>query len=172
MPNDADETTPAGAEAEIAASVSDGRITDIISGRKIPATPEEVEAVQPFIRQLLDDYGYPKEHLRTRPQWHVKTSPSDRARSYPVDIAVFDSDTHSDEGLRIVVECKKKKRKDGRDQLEDYMRLSRADLGVWFNGSERLFLHKVEGEGRVEFEEIPNLSRYGERLELAAHGSG
>ncbi|WP_191682357.1 N-6 DNA methylase [Janibacter melonis] len=158
-----DDSAPA--EAEIQASVKEGRIEDIVSGRQLLATPEEVEAVQPFIRQLLDDYGYPKAHIRTRPQWHVKTSPSDRARSYPVDIAVFNSPTHEADGLKIVVECKKKRRRDGRDQLEDYMRLSRADLGVWFNGNERLFLHKIEGEGRVSFEEIPNLPRYGERLE-------
>lgn len=159
------EDIPATAEAQIEASVLEGRILDQISGRKVLATPEEVEAVQPFIRQLLDDYGYPATHIRTRPQWQVKSSPSDRAKSYPVDIAVFDSDEASESGLRIVVECKKKRRRDGRDQLEDYLRLSRADLGVWFNGSERLFLHKVEGGGKVEFEEIPNLPRFGERLE-------
>ncbi|GAA5212028.1 N-6 DNA methylase [Streptomyces thinghirensis] len=141
------------------------RITDIVSGRQVPATPEEREAVQPFARQLIEDYGYPVSQLRTRPQWHVKSSPSDRVKKYPVDIAVFSSDTHSDETLSIVVECKKKKRKDGRDQLEDYMRLSRAELGVWFNGDERLFLRKLEYKGKVTFEVIPNIPRFGERVE-------
>jgi type I restriction enzyme M protein len=141
------------------------RLVDIVSGREIAATSEEREAVQPFARQLIEDYGYPVSHIRTRPQWRVKSSPSDQAKKYPVDIAVFSSDTHSDESLRIVVECKKKKRKDGRDQLEDYMRLSRAELGVWFNGDERLFLRKREFKGRVTFEVIPNLPRYGERVE-------
>ncbi|MCZ4540442.1 N-6 DNA methylase [Dietzia maris] len=157
--------TPASTDAKVEASVQEGRLIDLITGRNIAATPEEVEAVQPFLRQLVDDYGYPKSHIRTRPQWNVKVSPSDRGRGYPVDIAVFSSDTHMDSELDIVVECKKKKRKDGRDQLEDYMRLSRAELGVWFNGNERLFLHKVEAAGRVEFDEIPNIPRYGERLE-------
>ncbi|MEU2719733.1 N-6 DNA methylase [Streptomyces smyrnaeus] len=156
------------ATAAVLPSQSSGdtdRLVDVVCGREVAATPEEREAVQPFARQLIEDYGYPVSHIRTRPQWHVKASPSDRAKKYPVDIAVFSSDTHSDESLQIVVECKKKKRKDGRDQLEDYMRLSRAELGVWFNGEERLFLRKLEHKGKVTFEVIPNLPRYGERVE-------
>ncbi|MEU8816197.1 N-6 DNA methylase [Actinoplanes sp. NPDC048796] len=149
-------------EDEIAKS---GRVVDYISGRELAATPEEMEAVQPFAKQLVEDYGYPKELIRTRPQWHVKASPSDRAKKYPVDIAVFSSTSHTDENLRIVVECKKKRRKDGRDQLEDYMRLSHAELGVWFNGTERLFLRKIETATGLVFQEIPNIPRHGERIE-------
>lgn len=153
--------------SDVTSSTTEGadRIVDVVSKREIPATPEELEAVQPFARQLIEDYGYPASHLRTRPQWHVKASPSDKAKKYPVDIAVFESETHSDSTLRIIVECKKKKRKDGRDQLEDYMRLSQAEMGVWFNGDERLFLRKIEHHGKVTFEVIPNIPRYGERVE-------
>jgi len=121
--------------------------------------------VQPFLKQLLEDYGYPAEHIRTRPQWRVKARPSDRRKEYPVDIAVFKGSNHIDDNLEIVVECKQKNRKDGRDQLEDYLRLSRATLGVWFNGEQRIFLHKVEKEGKVLFRELPNIPRYGERID-------
>ncbi|MGQ4598143.1 N-6 DNA methylase [Nocardia sp. R6R-6] len=143
----------------------DGRLIDFISGKSIPAKPEELLAVQPFARQLVEDYGYPKEHIRTRPQWHVKARPSDRAKTYPVDIAVFTGEQHRDEDLFLVVECKKPDRRDGRDQLEDYLRLSRAYLGVWTNGNERLFLRKREAAGKVTFEEIPNIPRFGQRVE-------
>lgn len=34
----------------------DGYITDYISGQSVKATPEEVEAVQPFAKILVDDY--------------------------------------------------------------------------------------------------------------------
>lgn len=142
-----------------------GKIQDFISGSDVSATPEEVEAVQPFARQLVEDYGYPKSLIQTRPQWHVKASPSDRSKKYPVDIAVFTEDTRTDANLYLVVECKKKKRKDGRDQLEDYLRLSRATIGVWYNGRDRLFLHKVEGKDGISFREISNIPRYGERIE-------
>jgi type I restriction enzyme M protein len=140
-------------------------IEDVVSGNTIRATPEEVGAVQVFAKILLEDYGYPKSHVQTRPQWRVKVRPSDVKKEYPVDIAVFSSAKHTDESLAIVIECKKPNRRDGRKQLEDYLRFSTAPIGVWFNGEEKLFLKKTESKGRVLFEEIPNIPKHGERLE-------
>jgi len=146
-------------------NIKDGYIIDYISGQEIKATPEEVEAVQPFSEQLVEDYGYTKEEIQTRPQFRVKSSPSDTIKKYPVDIAIFNSKKKDDNSIYIIVECKKKARKDGRTQLEDYLRLSKAKLGVWFNGEERLFLKKIEQNGEVLFEEIPNIPKKGQRLE-------
>lgn len=139
------------------------KITDYISGQEISATPEELDATQVFSRMLVEDYGYPKEHIQTRPQFRVKARPSDTKKEYPVDIAVFDGSKHSDDSLYIVVECKKKDRSDGKTQLEDYLRLSRAYLGVWFNGNVApLYLRKYETDGKVIFKEIPNIPLYGQ----------
>ena len=141
------------------------KIIDFISGKEVNATAEEVEAVQVFARSLVNDYGYPKELIQTRPQFRVKARPSDTTKEYPVDIAVFTNELKEDDSLHIVVECKKKNREDGKTQLQDYMRLSKAYLGVWFNGEERLFLHKIEKEGKVYFENIPNIPKYKQRLD-------
>ena len=70
----------------------DGYIIDFISGQEVKATPEEIEAVQVFAKQLVEDYGYPKDHIQTRPQFRVKVRPSDTKKEYPVDIAVFPND--------------------------------------------------------------------------------
>lgn len=140
-------------------------LVDFISGQKVKATPEEVEAVQVFARQLVEDYNYPQEHIQTKPQYRVKARPSDTRKEYPVDIAVFKNSTKQEKDVYIIVECKKKTRKDGKNQLQDYLRFSRAILGVWFNGEERLFLKKVEKEGKVFFQEIPNIPKFGQRLE-------
>lgn len=145
--------------------IREGYIIDYISGLPVKETPEEVEAVQPFSKILVDDYGYPKSHVHTRPQYRVKVRPSDTKKEYPVDIAVFSSETHDEDNVYIIVECKKKNRKDGRSQLEDYLRFSKAYLGVWFNGEERLYLQKIEKDGKILFDEIPNIPRYGERVE-------
>ena len=145
--------------------VKNGYILDYISGQEIKATPEEIEAVQPFSEQLVVDYGYSKDEIQTRPQFRVKASPSDTTKKYPVDIAIFNSNKKDDDSLYIIVECKKKSRKDGKTQLQDYLRLSKAKLGVWFNGEERLFLKKIEQDGEVLFEEIPNIPKKGQRLE-------
>lgn len=145
--------------------VKEGYIIDYISGKQVKDTPEEREAVQVFSEILVKDYGYPKEYIQTRPQWRVKVRPSDKKKEYPIDIAVFNSDEKTDESIYIIVECKKKNRNDGRSQLEDYLRFSKARLGVWFNGENRLFLVKTEKAGKVEFKEIPNIPKFGQRLE-------
>ncbi len=140
-------------------------LVDFISGQKIKATPEETEAVQVFAKQLVEDYNYPKSHIQTRPQWRVKVRPSDTKKEYPIDIAIFTSEQHTEDNIYIIVECKKKNRKDGKSQLQDYLRFSKAFLGVWFNGNERFFLRKIEKQGRIEFEEIPNIPKFGQRVE-------
>ena len=153
------------AESNVIEGLKDGYLVDFISGLPVKETPEEIEAVQPFSKILVDDYGYPKSYVHTRPQYRGKVRPSDTKKEYPVDIAVFTSDIHDEDDIHIIVECKKKNRKDGRSQLEDYLRFSKAYLGVWFNGEERLYLHKIEKNGEILFEEIPNIPRYGERVE-------
>ncbi len=141
------------------------KIIDYISGIEISGTPEEIEATQVFSKLLVEDYGYPKDHIQTRPQFRVKARPSDTKKEYPVDIAIFSEEYKTDDSIYIIVECKKKNRKDGKSQLEDYLRLSKASLGVWFNGDEVLYLRKYETDGRVLFEEIPNIPLFGQRVE-------
>jgi len=143
----------------------DGYLIDFISGQEVKATPEEIEAVQVFAKQLVEDYNYPKEHIQTRPQFRVKVRPSDTKKEYPVDIAIFSNSKKQEDDVYIIVECKKKTRKDGKTQLQDYLRFSKANLGVWFNGEERLFIKKLEKDGKVLFEEIPNIPKYGQRVE-------
>jgi hypothetical protein len=50
-------------------------VTDYISGKQVKATAEEIEAVQVFARKLVDDLGYPKDHIQTRPQYRVRSAP-------------------------------------------------------------------------------------------------
>jgi type I restriction enzyme M protein len=86
------------ADLEVAA-LSTGYVTDFISGQRVRATPEEIEAVQVFSRRLVEDYGYPRSHIQTRPQFRVRKRPSDEKRSYPVDIAVFSGPERIEEKL-------------------------------------------------------------------------
>lgn len=84
------------------------KIIDYISGLEVNATSEEVDAVQVFAKALVEDYGYPKEMIQTRPQFRVKVRPSDINKEYPIDIAVFNEVNKTDDTLYIIVECKKK----------------------------------------------------------------
>lgn len=144
----------------------EGQIQDFVSGHWVKAGPEEVEAVQIFTRRLVEDYGYAKSQIQTRPQYRVRIRPSDEEKSYPVDIAVFNSAKRTEDELFMVVECKKKERKDGEHQLRLYMDMSAAEVGVWFNGDAHLYLHKVHHKGgKRTYETLPNIPRKGQRIE-------
>ena len=109
-------------------------IIDYISGIEIKnAGPEEIQATQPFSKALVEDYGYPKDCITTRPQVRVPRTPSDR-KGYPMDIVVYEDSTK--QKIKIIIECKKPdiklSDKDQR-QLENYMNLSNVDLGVLFD---------------------------------------
>ena len=143
-----------------------GYIEDYVSGRHVKATPEEVDGVQVFSRRLCEDYGYPKTHIQTRPQHRVRKRPSDEAKAYPIDIAIFKSESHAEDQLFLVVECKKINRKEGLAQLKLYMDMSAAELGAWFNGLDHLYIRKVfHKSGSRTYEEIPSLPRFGQRIE-------
>lgn len=144
----------------------DGYIRDYISGVSIRATPEEIEAVQVFAKRLVEDYGYPKSRVQTRPQYRVRLRPSDETKSYPIDIGVFNSDRKLEDDIFIVVECKKKARKEGIAQLKLYMDMSAAVVGVWFNGEEHEYIWKIlHPDGSRTYESLPNIPRSGQRIE-------
>ena len=139
------------------------KIIDFVSGLEVVAKPEELQAVQPFSKILVEDYHYPKFELQVHPQLTVKSCPSD-TKGYPVDIAVFENRGTKDEKLKIIVECKKPTRQDGREQLEIYLKFSTAQIGVWYNGKESLYLRKIEKSGNISFEEIAAIPQYKETL--------
>jgi type I restriction enzyme M protein len=144
----------------------EGQIQDFVSGRWVKAIPEEIDAVQIFSRRLIEDYDYPKSHIQTRPQYRVRKRPSDEEKSYPVDIAVFKNSRRIEDDLFMVVECKKKNRKDGLAQLKLYLDMSAAEIGVWFNGIEHAYLRKVyHKDGRRTYQDLPSIPRYGQRIE-------
>ena len=148
------------------AELKPGYIADFISGVPVKDTPEERDAVQIFSRRLVEDFGYPKDIIQTRPQYRVRKRPSDEEKSYPVDIAVFRGEMKIEDDLFMVVECKKKTRKDGVAQLKLYLDMSAAEVGVWFNGDEHEYLRKLHHkDGSRTYQTLPAIPRHGQRIE-------
>jgi type I restriction enzyme M protein len=143
-----------------------GYVHDFISGKPVKATPEEVDAVQVFSRRLVQEFGYPRELITTRPQFRVRQRPSDKAgRGYPVDIAVFDDPRKFEDHCSIVVECKRENRKDGEKQLRIYLTMSPAQIGIWFNGKDHLYIHKkYRPDGTLEWVPLPTIPKYGQSI--------
>lgn len=141
-------------------------VPDYITGLPVSPTPEEIHAVQVFAQRLVEDYGYPKSNIQTRPQYRVRKSPSDDAKTFPVDIAVFSDSKRLEDDLSIVVECKRPRRREGIAQLKLYLDMCAAEIGVWFNGTEHAYLHKLHlPNGQRRYQELPNIPRYGQRIE-------
>jgi type I restriction enzyme M protein len=144
--------------------IQSGYIEDFISKLFVKSTPEEVEAVQVFAKRLVNDFGYPSKVIQTHPQQRIRQSPSGKEK-YPVDICVYKSDTKHYDNIYIIVECKRKSRKDGEKQLQLYMNLCAAQIGVWFNGSEHLYIKKIiQSDGSIRWQEIPTIPKYGQKL--------
>lgn len=140
------------------------KIIDFISGIEINAGPEEMEATQPFSKILVEDYGYPKSFIQTRPQFRTSKRPSDEIGSYPVDIAIFKDKRKTDDSLYIIVECKHKDEKTGLKELKKYLSLSNAILGIWYNGKDIKFIQKIVKKNGVDFQELPNIPLYGQEI--------
>ncbi len=141
----------------------EGYIIDFISGFEVKAKPEELDAVQPFTKILVNDLKYSKKQIQTRPQFKINFG----ANKFGfVDIAIFQDDKKLPNNLYIIVECKSKTRKDGIEQLKSYLGVSEAVIGVWFNGNEHVYLwKKVTGDFKNYYEELPSLPRKGQRVE-------
>lgn len=140
------------------------KIIDYISGNEILAYPEETEAVQPYSKILVEDYNYPKDLIITHPQYRVKIRPSDKNKSYPVDIAIFEK-TINDDNLKIIVECKQKREKEGLEQLKNYLRFSDCNIGVFYNGQFTTYIRKIENKGKIKFMHIPDIPKYLENID-------
>ncbi|ADI73094.1 N-6 DNA methylase [Methanohalobium evestigatum Z-7303] len=125
-------------------------ITCIIRDREIQLKPEEIVR-QLYAKRLMDKYEYPKNRF---------------AFEYPVsfgretknsDIVIFDRD--SPETPYIIVELKKPKLKDGKDQLRSYCNATGAPIGIWTNGEQISHYHRKEPNYFIDITDIPNVNQ-------------
>ena len=121
----------------------DWYIIDYISWIEVKAWEEEIHATQVISKQLVEDFWYPKENIQSRPQFRVKSRPSDINGSYPVDLAVFRDSNKSDAWLYMIVECKKPTEKEWIEQLKIYMTLSAAIIWIWYNWENLSVIRKI-----------------------------
>ena len=119
--------------------------------RDRPAKPEEVVR-QLFARRLNKQYGYPWERIKIEKNIVFGSDyTSNRA-----DIVVMDKENKE---AYIIVECKKPKRSDGREQLKSYCNAEGSPIGVWTNGSELLILYREDPNTYQSLSRIPTIDQ-------------
>ncbi|MCG8352014.1 MAG: type I restriction enzyme HsdR N-terminal domain-containing protein [Chloroflexales bacterium] len=150
-------------------------VVDYISGQIVPAGDEEINATQTLSRLLVDMLGWPRDQIRTRPQWSVPATPSEatkrelgkRFRGFPCDIALFASDNHSTHNILIICECKKRHLTAGIEQLKILLNLeSNAVVGIWYNGEQHAIVYR-DGRGGYEVDRHSPLPRPNESLDYS-----
>jgi type I restriction enzyme M protein len=97
--------------------------------------PEEIVR-QLWVYKLIHQYGYQHDELDLERSIQFGTEVGTKA----ADIIVYTDATK--ETPKIIVECKKPRRKDGIEQLKSYMNAKGAPVAVWSNGSDSIILYR------------------------------
>ncbi len=118
-----------------------------IRRKAIQLKPEELIR-QLYAARLLNGYRYPKERVRFE---HLVNFGRERKRA---DIVIFDKDRP--DTPYIIVEVKKPKLQDGKDQLRSYCNATGAPIAVWTNGQQISHYHRKDPNYFEEITDIPN----------------
>jgi len=124
----------------------------LVRGKPIKLTPEEAVR-QLYVMVLKDDLGYPVSRMELE---YGVTFGREKKRA---DICLFDKDKST--SPYILVELKKPRLKDGKEQLKSYCNATGAPMGVWSNGESISFYHRKDPN---YFEDIPAIPSAHEKL--------
>ena len=116
---------------EISTRIVNGKethfVTCIVRDKDIQLKPEEIVR-QLYAARLIKQYGYTKKRLAFE---HPISFGREKKKA---DIVIFDKDRF--DTAYIIVELKKPKLKDGKNQLRSYCNATGAPVGVWTNGEQ------------------------------------
>ncbi len=118
-----------------------------IRRKPIQLKPEELIR-QLYATRLLNQYRYPKERVRFE---HLVNFGREKKRA---DIVILDKDRP--DTPYIIVEVKKPKLQDGKDQLRSYCNATGAPIAVWTNGQQISHYHRKDPNYFEEITDIPN----------------
>ncbi len=99
------------------------------------SAPEEIIR-QLWVYKLKHQYGYQDDEIDLEKGVQFGTEVGTKA----ADIIVYTNSTKVTP--KIIVECKKPKRKDGIEQLKSYMNAKGAPVAVWSNGADSIILYR------------------------------
>jgi type I restriction enzyme M protein len=99
------------------------------------SAPEEIVR-QLWVYKLKHHYGYKDDEIDLEKGVQFGTEIGTKA----ADIIVYENNTK--ETPKVIVECKKPKRKEGIEQLKSYMNAKGAPVAIWSNGSDKIILYR------------------------------
>ena len=127
-------------------------VTCLVRNKEIKLTPEEAVR-QLYLMVLIQNLNYPVNRIA------VEYGVTFGRETKRADICIFDKDRPT--VPYILVELKKPKLKDGKDQLKSYCNATGAPMGVWSNGESISYYQRKDPN---YFEDIPALPKASEKL--------
>ncbi len=124
----------------------------LVRKKEIKLTPEEAIR-QLYVMVLMQDFGYLVSKME------LEYGVSFGREKKRADIIIFDKDQTTTP--YIMVELKKPKLKDGKEQLKSYCNATGAPIGIWSNGESISYYHRKDPN---YFEDIPNIPRADQKL--------
>jgi type I restriction enzyme M protein len=121
-------------------------INCLIRNKEIKLTPEEAVR-QLFIYKLITTYAYPIDRISLETPIHFGREIK-RA-----DIVIFDKDRPTIP--YIIVELKKPKLTDGKEQLKSYCNATGAPIGIWTNGNQISYYNRKDPNYFEDITDIP-----------------
>lgn len=122
----------------------------LVRKKEIKATPEEIVR-QLYLMVLTEDMGYPISRMELE---YEVTFGREKKRA---DIVVFDKQQVT--SPYIIVELKKPKLKDGKEQLKSYCNATGAPIGVWSNGRSISYYHRKDPNYFEDLSGIPSANQ-------------
>ncbi|MES2398147.1 MAG: N-6 DNA methylase [Bacteroidota bacterium] len=126
--------------------------TCLVRKKKIKLNPEEAVR-QLYVLLLRDKFGYSTDRMELE---YAVSFGREKKRA---DIVIFDKNQTTTP--YIMVELKKPKLKDGKEQLKSYCNATGAPIGIWSNGDSISYYHRKDPN---YFEDIPEIPRADQKL--------
>ena len=121
-----------------------------IRRKAIQLKPEELIR-QLYATRLLKQYRYPQDRIRFE---HVVNFGREKKRA---DIVILDKDRP--DTPYIIIEVKKPKLQDGKDQLRSYCNATGAPIAVWTNGQQISRYHRKDPNYFEDITDIPSANQ-------------
>ena len=125
-------------------------ITCFIRKKHIKLTPEEAVR-QLFLYKLMNSYNYPADRITLESPIHFGREVK-RA-----DIVIWDKDRPT--VPYIIVEIKKPRLTEGKEQLKSYCNATGAPIGVWTNGNQISYYNRKDPNYFEDIRNIPSVTQ-------------
>ena len=122
----------------------------VVRGRDVQLKPEEVVR-QLYASRLMERYGYPKKRLA------FEFSVNFGRQKKRADIVITDRDRP--DTPYTIVEIKKPRLRDGKNQLRSYCNATGAPIGVWTNGSQISHYNRKDPNYFEDISDVPQANQ-------------